>query len=225
MDPPVSPVRFKMPEEIVEVEPPKTPIIIRTNDLKSYSEPPTVGASTMGGSSPRSFYLSSGSVSAKDHQPVSRKGSFHENPLPQNAPGSQAALGHTLENSIPLSIFPLHPDKFCIAFCGLPGETLYCVNEGMISSKCFQQYAFQVVVKVTSPEDLVDIWIFSMPCLSRYSMWPSIVVAPLESTFHFVVIKETGLIPLMLNPIAREKSAIVWLSKIWSSLFRINLTE
>lgn len=70
------------------------------------------------------------------------------NPLPQNAPGnfiflflllcvvelnkltcfslvflgSAAAIGHTLENSIPLSIFPVAPDKFAICFCGLPGR-------------------------------------------------------------------------------------------------------
>jgi hypothetical protein len=29
------------------------------------------------------------------------------NPIPQNAPGASAALGHTVENSIPLSIFPI----------------------------------------------------------------------------------------------------------------------
>eukprot|EP01038_Epipyxis_sp_PR26KG_P012621 gene12621-16924_t len=44
------------------------------------------------------------------------------NPLPQNAPGSSAAVGHTLENSIPLSIFPIATDKFCICLCGLPGR-------------------------------------------------------------------------------------------------------
>lgn len=72
-----------------------------------------------------------------------RSSSFHSpsnlqyNPLPQNAPGTSilfgnlssylyigasAAVGHTLENSIPLSIFPVSPDRFCIAFCGLPGR-------------------------------------------------------------------------------------------------------
>ena len=35
--------------------------------------------------------------------------------------GSQAADGHVLQNSIPLSIFPIAPDKFCFCFCGLPG--------------------------------------------------------------------------------------------------------
>ncbi len=63
------------------------------------------------------------------------------NPLPQNAPGTYvrysqywkfyiasnnlgaaAAVGHTLENSIPLSIFPVATDKFCICFCGIPGR-------------------------------------------------------------------------------------------------------
>lgn len=28
-------------------------------------------------------------------------------PIPQNAPGASAAVGHTVENSIPLSIFPI----------------------------------------------------------------------------------------------------------------------
>ena len=44
------------------------------------------------------------------------------NPVPQSAPGSSVALGHTLENSIPLSIFPVATDKHCIVFCGLPGR-------------------------------------------------------------------------------------------------------
>ena len=44
------------------------------------------------------------------------------NPIPQAAPGSNAAFGHTLENSIPLSIFPIQADKFAICFCGLPGR-------------------------------------------------------------------------------------------------------
>eukprot|EP01031_Cornospumella_fuschlensis_P040363 gene40363-49189_t len=36
--------------------------------------------------------------------------------------GSQAADGHVLQNCIPLSIFPIAPDKFCFCFCGLPGR-------------------------------------------------------------------------------------------------------
>jgi tRNA uridine 5-carbamoylmethylation protein Kti12 len=36
--------------------------------------------------------------------------------------GTDAAVGHTLENSIPLSIFPVAIDKFCFVFCGLPGR-------------------------------------------------------------------------------------------------------
>ena len=49
--------------------------------------------------------------------------SFHDyNPLPQNAPGSHAAVGHTIDNSIPLSIFPMSLDKLLICFCGLPGR-------------------------------------------------------------------------------------------------------
>jgi hypothetical protein len=31
-------------------------------------------------------------------------------------------VGHVLENSIPLSIFPIATDKFVFAFCGLPGR-------------------------------------------------------------------------------------------------------
>ena len=37
------------------------------------------------------------------------------------APGASAAVGHTVENSIPLSIFPIRLDKFAIFICGLPG--------------------------------------------------------------------------------------------------------
>jgi len=44
------------------------------------------------------------------------------NPKPQNAPGASAAVGHVCENSIPLSIFPIQMDKFCICLCGLPGR-------------------------------------------------------------------------------------------------------
>lgn len=31
-------------------------------------------------------------------------------------------MGHIIENSIPLSIFPIFPDKFVFCFCGLPGR-------------------------------------------------------------------------------------------------------
>jgi 6-phosphofructo-2-kinase len=44
------------------------------------------------------------------------------NPIPQEAPGAKAAVGHNSENSFPLSIFPIATDKFCICFCGLPGR-------------------------------------------------------------------------------------------------------
>jgi hypothetical protein len=44
------------------------------------------------------------------------------NPLPQSCPGASGAIGHTLVNSIPLSIFPINPDKFVFCFCGLPGR-------------------------------------------------------------------------------------------------------
>jgi len=42
--------------------------------------------------------------------------------IPQTAPGAHAAQGHVVENSIPLSIFPIATDKFCFVFCGLPGR-------------------------------------------------------------------------------------------------------
>jgi len=48
--------------------------------------------------------------------------SSFSNPIPQSAPGASAAVGHTLENSIPLSIFPIAIDKHCLVFCGLPGR-------------------------------------------------------------------------------------------------------
>jgi 6-phosphofructo-2-kinase len=44
------------------------------------------------------------------------------NEFPQAAPGTSAAVGHTIGNSFPLSIFPIATDKFCICFCGLPGR-------------------------------------------------------------------------------------------------------
>lgn len=50
---------------------------------------------------------------------------YLSNPIytaPQCAPGASAAVGHTIENSIPLSIFPVACDKYCIVFCGLPGR-------------------------------------------------------------------------------------------------------
>eukprot|EP00596_Hydrurales_sp_CCMP1899_P002298 CAMPEP_0119035422 /NCGR_PEP_ID=MMETSP1177-20130426/2404_1 /TAXON_ID=2985 /ORGANISM="Ochromonas sp, Strain CCMP1899" /LENGTH=503 /DNA_ID=CAMNT_0006993635 /DNA_START=129 /DNA_END=1640 /DNA_ORIENTATION=- len=43
------------------------------------------------------------------------------NPVPQAAPGA-VGIGHSVDNSIPLSIFPIATDKFCICFCGLPGR-------------------------------------------------------------------------------------------------------
>ena len=50
------------------------------------------------------------------------KSNSEYNPIPQAAPGASAAVGHNIENSIPLSIFPIATDKFCICFCGLPGR-------------------------------------------------------------------------------------------------------
>ena len=51
-------------------------------------------------------------------KPASR--TFH-NPNPQDAPGA-GVVGHVLENSIPLTIFPIQKDKLCVCFCGLPGR-------------------------------------------------------------------------------------------------------
>ena len=45
-----------------------------------------------------------------------------KNPIPQCAPGASAAIGHIVENSIPLSIFPVAIDKHCIIFVGMPGR-------------------------------------------------------------------------------------------------------
>ena len=55
---------------------------------------------------------------------MKRSNSIH-NPLPQQAPGASAAIGHILGNSIPLSIFPISDDKLCFCFCGLPGLLFY----------------------------------------------------------------------------------------------------
>eukprot|EP00606_Chrysophyceae_sp_TOSAG23-5_P000812 GSChrysophyteH2.ASY1.ANO1.1618.1 assembled CDS len=52
--------------------------------------------------------------------PIKRRD--HQNSVPQQVPGASAAAGHTVNNSIPLSIFPIAMDKFCICFAGLPGR-------------------------------------------------------------------------------------------------------
>jgi hypothetical protein len=44
------------------------------------------------------------------------------NPDPQAAPGASAAAGHSSDNSIPLSIFPITLDRYFVCFCGLPGR-------------------------------------------------------------------------------------------------------
>lgn len=59
-------------------------------------------------------------LGSADHHEEHRGTTY--NPVPQAAPGAHAAVGHTIENSIPLSIFPVAADKFCIVFCGLPGR-------------------------------------------------------------------------------------------------------
>lgn len=59
-------------------------------------------------------------ASHQSHQsPKSVQGEFAKSQ--QQAPGSDVAIGHCVENSIPLSIFPIQLDKFCIMVCGLPG--------------------------------------------------------------------------------------------------------
>lgn len=42
--------------------------------------------------------------------------------FPACCTGAHAAKGHVVENSIPLSIFPISPNKFVFCFCGLPGR-------------------------------------------------------------------------------------------------------
>jgi len=61
-------------------------------------------------------------MSAFWSQPSLSASANAHNPAPQCAPGASAALGHTLENSIPLSIFPIKADKLCVCFCGLPAR-------------------------------------------------------------------------------------------------------
>jgi hypothetical protein len=45
-----------------------------------------------------------------------------KNPYPQSAPGAKAAVGHVLDNGIPLSIFPISASKLLICICGLPAR-------------------------------------------------------------------------------------------------------
>jgi 6-phosphofructo-2-kinase len=78
------------------------------------SIPPTAAGSQLAASSSHHNSCSNSSRSpAKNNE---------YNPIPQAAPGAHAAVGHTIENSFPLSIFPITTDKFCIVFCGLPGR-------------------------------------------------------------------------------------------------------
>ena len=50
-----------------------------------------------------------------------RKPAF-EHLLPQHAPGAKSSGVKNADCSIPLSIFPISPDRICICFCGLPGR-------------------------------------------------------------------------------------------------------
>jgi 6-phosphofructo-2-kinase len=65
---------------------------------------------------------SSGADDASD--PVSQEGRRNSsfNPNPQLTPGAQSAVGHQVDNSIPLSIFPITTDRLAIIFCGQPAR-------------------------------------------------------------------------------------------------------
>jgi len=67
------------------------------------------------------------------------------NPVPQNAPGSAAAIGHVLENSIPLSIFPIQIDKFVFCFSGLPGRGKTHISRRLAS---YLSFFYAVPVRV-----------------------------------------------------------------------------
>ena len=64
--------------------------------------------------------ISTGLLQIENSPP--RSALLNSNPFPQNAPGASAAIGHTVENSIPLSIFPIQADKLCLCFCGKPAR-------------------------------------------------------------------------------------------------------
>ena len=48
------------------------------------------------------------------------------NPVPQTAPGASAAVGHDIENSIPLSIFPIAMDKVIPLLFSLSSAFIHC---------------------------------------------------------------------------------------------------
>lgn len=74
------------------------------------------------GSGPPSRPITPPSRSATPPRDLRRQSSGILNPIPQTAPGASSALGHTIDNSIPLSIFPIATDKFAFCMCGLPGR-------------------------------------------------------------------------------------------------------
>jgi hypothetical protein len=74
------------------------------------------------GSNPGSRSVTPNSAATPPRESRSRNRDAINNPIPQTAPGAHSAVGHTLDNSIPLSIFPIATDKFCFCFCGLPGR-------------------------------------------------------------------------------------------------------
>jgi hypothetical protein len=59
--------------------------------------------------------------------------------------GSAAAIGHVLENSIPLSIFPIQIDKFVFCFSGLPGRGKTHISRRLAS---YLSFFYAVPVRV-----------------------------------------------------------------------------
>jgi hypothetical protein len=105
---------------------------------------------------------------------LARSNSIH-NPVPQLAPGSSAAVGHVLGNSIPLSIFPISDDKICFCFCGLPGLTTPLLHSVTSDRERKDSYCPEISeVIFEKSRDLadfifLDIFPFSMPFLCKYS--------------------------------------------------------
>jgi predicted kinase len=97
------------------------------NDEKGKSsvpDPPSIGKLTRSFSNAKMAELSEEhniTVSVPNKKSENKMMSEY-NPIPQAAPGASAANLSVVDNSIPLSIFPIATDKFCICFCGLPGR-------------------------------------------------------------------------------------------------------
>ena len=100
------------------------------------------------------------------------------NPVPQNAPGAGAAVGHTIENSIPLSIFPISMNKVCICFCGLVSEfktKSLCSTTPLKIVTIDYSECSPVEGKLILLADSVDTYPFSMPFQSASSTFRNIV--------------------------------------------------